>query len=1429
MEDDSTAKVVEEQSIHAQVVVGIGASAGGLEALRVLLSSLPVTRSMAYVVIQHLSPKHESLLSELLMPPEGLAVKKLESGVAPAVDTVYVAPPNANVICRNGRLELEKTPSGPGPTPSVNVFFKSLATEFRTNATAVVLSGTGTDGASGVRAIKGAGGTVIVQDPNESKYDGMPRAAIATEQVDHVLVVEAIGRTLGEIGNFGKPLVDGHVPVPPDQFDLIAATVRRVARLDLDHYKRSTITRRIARRIATMGVADLDEYQALLDQDSQECFELAREMLISVTEFNRDAPAFAQLRAELRRILRDSDSEETIRCWVPGCATGEEAYSIAIEFFEACRLDKVHRKIIVFATDLDNQALDVARNGVYPASAIQKFNKTIQNRYFEADEQPDKVRVVKRVRQSLVISSQNVVDDPPFSRIDLVSCRNLLIYLVPATQRRVFERLHFALRPGGLLFLGAAESCDSHEDLFAARNRQARIYTSVEKSAPNLYPASFAINKESARARQTPRNNARSIADEIRDAMLTELVPAAVLLDGGDMVRQIRGDMRDLMRLPEVVDTPYFFEMIEDDHRADLRALVSRVRREGGNRTGRPLAMSPVPGADKGRYLTPRAVRMDGLRSLYSRTVLGGPDAAPVLLSFEISVDKETAAKATGSAAQGSVQEHVVKELERELAETREHLNTVVAELETANEELQSQSEELQSANEELQTTNEELQTTNEELQTTNEELQTTNEELSTVNDSLATQAERVLATNSLLDQLKESLPVGVLVVDDNLRVVLSNKGLDDLVSFGESTDAEPAQMLSGEWNCDLDSLLSCTRQVIKQRRSAETLFDTHQGRRILMTAAPFNQSGRRHGAVLSFADISSQRDIELAIAFEKERVNALLDAIADAVIGVDVEGSVTYVNTACVQMFARREGALLGEDIKKLISPDKSTSAAELIHALEIQLRQISIDHEISGEFQLQLRGDQESSVHASIRRIRADDNYGDKSKEAGVVLVLRDVTDQRVLTDQLSYQAAHDSLTGLVNRSEFMRRSRRAHEQVVQIGATHALIYMDLDNFKLVNDQCGHAAGDELLRQIAAMIQDELRGGDIVGRLGGDEFAALLVDCPIDKAESIAINVINRVLEYRFRWHSKEYSVGMSIGLTDFNADASLAEVLTRADSACYGAKQSGRGRCNVVLSGDASVASEHSDLRAIAKISRAIEQDTLELCAEKVVDVHDQDKILYKELLVRLRDDDGTLWAPERFVPAAERFMVIGQIDRWVLERCLAHIQAYEPDGEMAYAINLSGLSLGDRHFAATAAEMVKSSGINPNRIIFEITETRAVQQLQDAISFMSSLNKLGCRFALDDFGVGVSSFNYLKQLPVDFLKIDGSFVSNLVEDSVDRKMVEAVHSIGQEMGIHTIAEHVEKAETVEVLKSIGVDCMQGFLFGKGKLLPTLERRN
>ncbi|MBD1808479.1 EAL domain-containing protein [Microcoleus sp. FACHB-SPT15] len=568
-------------------------------------------------------------------------------------------------------------------------------------------------------------------------------------------------------------------------------------------------------------------------------------------------------------------------------------------------------------------------------------------------------------------------------------------------------------------------------------------------------------------------------------------------------------------------------------------------------------------------------------------------------------------------------------------------------------------------------------------------------------------------------------------------------------------------------------------------------------------------------------AEITQRKIAEAALFQEKEQAQVTLQSIGDAVITTNHLGLLEYLNPVASALTGWSQQEASGKPMSEIVRMVNETTHELIESPVETAMREgkpVCLDKPTL----LISREGHELAVDDSAAPLRASDG-----QIIGAVLVLRDVTQERSTERQLSWHASHDALTGLVNRREFENCLEQSVISAKTSDQQHALCYLDLDQFKIVNDTCGHIAGDELLRQVTALFQTQVRASDTLARLGGDEFGLLLNHCPLDAAVRVASKLLERLQEFRYVWQDKTFTIGVSIGVVAIDANTqSVTSLLSAADAACYAAKNKGRNRVHIYQADDRELAIQQSQMQWVTRLNQALEENRFRLYYQSIVPSHEPSSLAtHYEILLRLVDEQGNLVSPMAFIPAAERYNLMHCIDRWVIQTLFAslgeHYQQNRNPCELLgniydclYAINLSGASISDEQFIEFVREQLSLHQVPPQVICFEITETVAIANLRQASQFMRSLKQVGCRFALDDFGSGMSSFAYLKNLPVDYLKIDGGFVKQILDEPTDLAMVEAINHIGHVMGLQTIAEFVENEAILEKITAIRVDYAQGY---------------
>ena len=901
-------------------IVGVGASAGGLGAFEAFFSGMPahLEPGMAFVLVQHLDPDHKSLLTELVQRYTRLQVFEVEDGMAVQVNCAYIIPPNRDLVFIGGSLHLLEPVAPRGQRMPIDSFFRSLALDQHERAIGIVLSGTGSDGTLGLRAIKGEGGMAMAQTPTTSDYDGMPRSALATGLVDFELAPAAMpAQLMAYVAHaFGRRPLGPPVPSPRSErgMNKLFVLLRAQTGHDFSQYKPSTIHRRLDRRMAVQQITDLDDYLSLAQRNPAELETLFRDLLIGVTNFFRDPEAFQVLETRvLPELLAAKPQGSPIRVWVAGCSTGEEAYSVAILLQEA--MDRLHQNhpVQVFATDLDAQAIATARTGAYPASISMDLTPERLARCFTLDPAGRTCRVRKSIRDLLIFSEQDLLKDPPFSRLDLISCRNLMIYLAGPVQKRLIPLFHYALRPQGFLFLGSSESVGEATDLFTVLDRKHMLYqrkADADTPLGRLSPVMTALET------LAPRNGARpgfplkvpfrALAEE---AILRQATPPGILVNAQGDILYFHGHTGLFLEpAPGEAGAPNVLRMARDGLRQPL-ALALREASGARERVDRPglrvdtnglitcfdLSIHPLPQPrDPGVQAPLYLVMLEAAQSALRAT----PPEAPALRP--------------GPHAESSA----------ELEALRLDLETKEAYLKTANEELETSVEELKSANEEMQSTNEEVQSTNEELETSKEELQSVNEELATVNAELQTKVADLSRANDDMNNLLAGTGIATIFVDRELRLMRFTPAATGLLNLIPTDLGRPIGHITPNL-LDYTALVADTRAVLDTLAPREMEVQTPDAHWFRLAIQPYRTlENVVEGAVLTFQDITLMKAAREALgrAAQVQRLAVVVRDSADAVTTQDLEGRTTAWNPGAVRLYGWTEAEALGMNVTQRI-----------------------------------------------------------------------------------------------------------------------------------------------------------------------------------------------------------------------------------------------------------------------------------------------------------------------------------------------------------------------------------------------------------------------------------------------------------------------------------------------------------------------------
>jgi len=679
--------------------------------------------------------------------------------------------------------------------------------------------------------------------------------------------------------------------------------------------------------------------------------------------------------------------------------------------------------------------------------------------------------------------------------------------------------------------------------------------------------------------------------------------------------------------------------------------------------------------------------------------------------------------------------------------------------------------------------------------------------------DALGERDEKIESRDRLFTDVAKTLPEIVIVHDE--KILLANESAANLIGLDSAqlVGREAADLIKPAYRALFRNTMAkrLAGEKVPSRLEIQLINGNEAG--LWVEAQSSNIEFYGHAAILTVArDVSHRKSLEVSLSRSKRQAQYTLESIAEGVITTDNEGRVDYVNLSAEALIGTNRDDASGRRIGELFTLVDDADRRPLGDPVERCLamrRRVNMGRRA---VMVSSDGKKEHSVEITASPIR-----GLGGSISGTVVVFHDVGEIRGLTRKMSYQATHDPLTGLINRREFERRLEDAMDTALSKEAIHMLFYMDLDRFKAVNDSCGHLAGDNMLREVAGLIKEQVRDSDFVGRLGGDEFGALLVGCPIKKARQIATDICNAVGDYRFVWKDKIFNIGISIGLVEIShVSGSSQDVLSAADSACYVAKQEGRGKVHVYSARDEAIARERGDIQWLRLLQTALHEGRFELAVQPIIAMGSGvESGPGVEVLIRLSDSSGRTANSAEFLRPAERYQLMPQIDRWVVNAALTAVSTGEIKlaSGRSCAINLSGQTLGDKSFLGYVVDALDGTGVPPSSICFEVTESAILSNVRHAQRFIEVLHGIGCEFSLDDFGSGLGSFSSLKHLPIDYLKIDGSYTQNLKSDEVNQEIVAAMIKLARTMQFRVVAEQVEHQEDFDWLRDVGVDFVQG----------------
>ncbi len=1349
-------------------VVGIGASAGGNDALCTLLAGLPPDSGAAYVVAQHLAPEARSQLAERLARHTSMPVDWLDEPRTLEPDRVYLAPARSRVLFTDGTIDAQTAESAGSNTHSVDVLFGRLARSFAERTVAVVLSGAGSDGSAGVRAVKSAGGTVIVQDPDGAAFDGMPRSAISTGVVDAVLppteIADRLSTYLGRLGAVlrpGSPEAEGD---RVDPLDTLIDVLRHKSGFDFRLYKEGTIRRRLERRMALMQIARWEDYRERLAESSAEREALCRDLLINVTSFFRDRDAFAALEERaLGDIVERADERGEIRVWVPACSTGEEAYSIAILLQKAIDASRRDLDFRVFATDLDTRAIQAASSGLFDASIEQRMRPEVLRRCF--DPRGGGYEIKRPLRQKVVFAVHDVAQDPPFTRMDLVSCRNLLIYLRPELQAHVLSLLYFALKPKGYLFLGSSEAPVAIDEQLESVDPDMRLFRRVgpEGRPPRLRSLDRILERDERPPTQTPQRPMSASAVAQHAAIAQSLVEReslfALVVDAGLHLQHVYGDPGQALRVPSGTVTNEISSLTRGDFRAAIMASVPRAQRTEREVVSRSVAV------DHGGAVEQVDVRVV--------PVTGDGESTETFLVLASRIDLD--------AAGNRELKHRVHDLEVELHGARDDLQHTVQDLEHSNEALRA--------------TNEELMVTNEELQSANEELHSTNDQLFRVNLDHEERIAQLSEVTRDLENLFVGSEIGIVFLDAALCVRKFTPVAAEVIHLLEQDVGRPLHHLAhGLRDVRLERV---AEEVLETGHDSTRRVCTEQGEWYLLRALPYRtEDGATAGVLLTFNDVTELERVTDAMRASVDRFHGFLDALPDRFLWLSPDG--TWLRLRDVASWRDEPPRALDDsELAAFLSGPARRAVEEAARrsAESDELQTIGFD---------QYRGETLQSIEARLLTV------GDQ----GTLCVLRDVSELRRserelvnLTRHLEQQANCDHLTQLPNRRGLEKILFAELERCRRLGVWLSAILVDCDDFKRVNDSLGHATGDVVLKEVAKRLRRVLRPSDTLGRVGGDEFLVLLPDTRLAEAMQLAERLRLAIHESPLTSGRDVIAVTGSLGVAGVPPDVvSIEEVISHTQHALQYSKSIGKNRVST-RDGETEVSDDpREELMSVLETGRGFRT-----FVQPIFDLRNGG-ITGFELLTR--GPGGALESPDDIFQLSSENNILTSVDLHCVKRNVQWAREYLDRGR--FHLNLFPTTILDTPAARLLAVFGEPDLLQ--HFCVEISEQQFIGDPNYLRPHVEELRREGARIALDDVGFGRSSLESLLLLEPDTVKLDKSVVNGAATDTAQRRTLQRLVKVIQGIDADIVAEGIETEADRDLLLDMGVPYGQGYLLGR-----------
>jgi len=1237
-------------------------------------------------------------------------VVNVVAGLEIAANHIYLVSPYQPMFLKEGRFYQPQLTSDMEMPSLFDTFLQSLATELAEKIICLILSGSGNMGSLGLRTIHELGGLVMAQEPTSADCPEMPQHALNTGLVDVVLPSTELGAQLWHYLRHNFPIQPQSSSAEEIATSLqqIFKVVRAQTHHDFSMYKEKTVLRRIERRMVINQINQLTAYVEYLTANSVEVEALLKELLISVTTFFRNPESFQALnQTVLQKLLRLRSEQQPLRIWVPGCATGEEAYSLAMLLVEG--LDKVDHavKIQIFATDIDRVAIEKARLGVYGADMVNEVSAERLTRFFHQREQHYCVN--KEIRDMIIFAVQNIIHEPPFSRLDLISCRNVLIYLKPELQHKILDLFHYALLPEGFLFLGPSETLRELSKHFAPIQQRYNIFQclTIDLSLQTVlnFPTSLSGPLRGSGIKISPHKETKGInyRQFLEGLLASQYAPPCVIINEKFNIVYLHGAMGQYIDPSTGEASLNIMHLAASGLKIPLLTGLRQVFAER-----QKLVYERVPLGNNGATASINLI----FQPITEPMALAGL----VVVLFVETLTLESVAVAKEGAIFAAADYANVVKLESELTSTHEQLQVAVEELGTSNEELQV-------FNESLLASNEELQTSNEELNTAKEELQSNNEELLVINAEFKLQGQELTIVNEDLQHLLLNVGIGVVFLDKFGFIRRVNTAMAGILRL---TDLVVGQSFLKVITEPYLFLGQAVRLALKTIEPQSLEFLAFNGLYYLVNIYPLKTAHNTlHGLVIALTDITSQRADKVELAQHRDHLDEL-------VISRTIE---------------------LGDANRRLLT-------------------QIS----------------ERERIEEVLRHSR----------------------------EQLLYDNLHDNLTKLPNRKLFMQELGQAVEQGT--GHLFAVLFLDLNRFKSINDSLGHQVGDELLIKVGQRLQESLLTQEaIVARLAGDEFAILLNRLFNPEMAWQQAEYITKLFTQPFDIAARKVFVTTSIGITlSSNSFENVEDLLHQADRAMFAAKYKHQNWIELFQPLESDYNLAHLELEN--ELWEAIKLNQLELYYQPIMDLSEH-KIVEVEALIRWQHPRLGLLQPDEFLALAEATGLIIPLDQWMFQAACHQLKAWQTAGHtVRLAFNFSILTLRHALTEGIIKQTLTDLALSPSDLTLELTERATLADLVLARPILDELQGLGIKLSLDDFGSGQSSLKHLELLNLDFIKIDRFFIAQIGQNSKAEFIISTLIDLAEQFNLTVVAEGVETEAQLAFLQAKKCRYAQGLLFSK-----------